>query len=95
MSDPGSERAPLLVNGADPGQYAADNNDGSRVREHARRRVAVGGVLTLVFIVSLVVSLTIWSENLPRDPHKAALRILEKVPVIVRAAILVCRCSLP
>jgi hypothetical protein len=84
MSGPADERAPLLENDSEHGEHATNTNiDAQKAQAHARMRGAVGVVLTLIFIIFLVVSFTVWNDSLSRDPHKAALSILANAPVIV------------
>ncbi|GJJ05984.1 hypothetical protein Clacol_000171 [Clathrus columnatus] len=70
-SDTASERSPLL-----DGDNNKDNNSRTRSRE------VLNGVLTLLFIGFLVGFLTLWNGSLSKDPHKAAVAILSKAPVI-------------
>ncbi|KAF8585804.1 hypothetical protein K439DRAFT_1342695 [Ramaria rubella] len=77
MSDPPSDRTPLLQN-----ETRNIEDNGSASRKHVRTRAVVNGVLTFLFIVLVVLSVTIWNISLPSDPHKAALSILSKTPVI-------------
>ncbi|KAI0374916.1 hypothetical protein BV20DRAFT_961140 [Pilatotrama ljubarskyi] len=59
-----------------------------RERRAATVRAITYGVLTAVFVVALVVMLSLWDKltgvvgRLPKDPHKAALVVLQSSPVI-------------
>lgn len=57
------------------------DDSGQKGRQGAR---VVNTTLTVLFVTGLVVFLTVWNGSLPKDPHKAALAILSKDPVIVR-----------
>ncbi|KZW03285.1 hypothetical protein EXIGLDRAFT_636450 [Exidia glandulosa HHB12029] len=72
MSD---EQAPLL-NG--------ENRDGAPTQSasHKRHKAVAGGLLLLGFIAALVLALFLLEDGLPRNPVKAAYKILDKAPVI-------------
>ncbi|KAI0336561.1 hypothetical protein GY45DRAFT_1315961 [Cubamyces sp. BRFM 1775] len=59
-----------------------------RARRAATVRAATYGVLTTIFVIALVCMLFLWDRlsgvvgRLPKDPHKAALIVLQSSPVI-------------
>ena len=86
------ETAPLL--GENVPNLARDPNfDRNTATERIRRattvRAATYGVLTTIFVIALVCMLFLWDRlsgvvgRLPKDPHKAALIVLQSSPVIV------------
>lgn len=92
------ETAPLL--GENVPNLARDPNfNGETAPDRARRAATVRaityGVLTTVFVVALVVMLFLWNKltgvvgRLPKDPHRAALIVLQNSPVIVSTMIYV------
>ena len=95
MSKTPSDRTPLLQNGVAHDAESIANHDDStgngalstselqQQQQEVRKRSVVSVVLTFLFIAAIVVSFTVWNESLSRDPHKAALSILEEAPVIV------------
>lgn len=75
-SSPDADERSALLN---EHNTAPDSNSKSR-----RNVKIVYGLLTLLFVAGLVVFLTVWNgSSLPEDPHKAALAILSRAPVIV------------
>ncbi|KAI0780904.1 membrane dipeptidase-domain-containing protein [Trametes elegans] len=85
------ETAPLLGEGVpnlarDPNFTRETERD--RVQRATTVRAIAYGVLTTVFIVALVLLLFLWDKisgvvgRLPKDPHKAALVVLQSSPVI-------------
>lgn len=91
MTAPPSDRTPLLDNGFE----AVPNNSSTasleaQKQEQAPRKSSgiIDGVVIFVFIVAIVVSFALWNETLSSDPHKAALSILSRAPVIVSTFIL-------
>ncbi|KAF8487832.1 membrane dipeptidase-domain-containing protein [Gautieria morchelliformis] len=86
MSEVTSDRTPLLQDEAQEPVVAGTNVGAAALSEsqqrEARKRSIVSVLLTFLFIAAVVVSFTVWNESLSRDPHKAALSILEKAPVI-------------
>lgn len=91
MSAPASDRTPLLTNDPQEEENVANNGSAALAtqqlesqKQEARKRSGVVNVLvTFLFITAIVVSFTAWNESLSSDPHKAALSILNKAPVIV------------
>lgn len=80
MSD---EQAPLL-NGEQA--RTADDHVQQEVA-HKRHKAVASGLLLLAFIAALVLALFLLEDGLPKNPVKAAIKILDKAPVIVRAAV--------
>ncbi|OSC97128.1 hypothetical protein PYCCODRAFT_1440490 [Trametes coccinea BRFM310] len=78
------ENVPNLARDTDFHGQAAAN----RVRRTATIRAITYGVLTTVFVVALLCMLLLWDKmsgaigGLPKDPHKAALIVLQNSPVI-------------
>jgi hypothetical protein len=98
MSKTTSDRTPLLENGVAHSEEGIASDDATTAtyigaaslssesqqqQQEARKRSVVSVVLTFLFIAAIVVSFTVWNESISRDPHKAALSILNKAPVIV------------
>ena len=89
------ERDPLLGPPGEP-NLARDTNLGEHAAKRAAQRRAdiiravVHGVLTVAFIAALLSGFFLWDKigsyagELPKDPAKAAQRLLESAPVIVR-----------
>lgn len=86
------ETAPLL--GENVPNLARNTNlngdaTADRVRRAATVRAVTYGVLTTLFVVALVLMLSLWDKlsgtigRLPKDPHQAALVVLQKSPIIV------------
>ncbi|CAE6449919.1 unnamed protein product [Rhizoctonia solani] len=86
-----AERTPLLataVQGSSSGtaQQAqnsvetGDDHNGHAAVYHSR--LAISSILALVFSLGLVVFGVLYIERLPNDPDRAALKILEKAPLI-------------
>ncbi|KAI0670359.1 membrane dipeptidase-domain-containing protein [Trametes maxima] len=84
------ETAPLLGEAIPNLARDPENRDPAveRARRAATVRAITYGVLTTVFIVALVSLLFLWDKftgevgRLPKDPHKAALVVLQNSPVI-------------
>ncbi|KAH9854253.1 membrane dipeptidase-domain-containing protein [Lenzites betulinus] len=85
------ETAPLL--GENVPNLARNTNlngdaTADRVRRAATVRAVTYGVLTTLFVVALVLMLSLWDKlsgtigRLPKDPHQAALVVLQKSPII-------------
>ncbi|KAI8998616.1 membrane dipeptidase-domain-containing protein [Trametes punicea] len=78
------ENVPNLARDVDYNREAATE----RVRRTATVRAITYGVLTVIFVVALVSMLFLWEKlsgvvgRLPKDPHKAALIVLQSSPVI-------------
>lgn len=77
------EQAPLLGEGP-----SLDRRD--RTKRHTpAARVTIYSVLTLLFVVALVLGIVFWEKlggfvgDLPKDPEKAAKRLLDVAPIIV------------
>ena len=91
MSKATNDRTPLLEDGVESNVESTGGHDDipcnvalpELPQREARKRSLVSVVSTLLFITAIVASFTIWNESLSSDPHKAALTILEKAPVIV------------
>ncbi|KAI0664784.1 membrane dipeptidase-domain-containing protein [Cubamyces menziesii] len=83
------ETAPLLGDNV-PNLARGPNHEtvADRVRRAATVRAATYGVLTTIFVIALVCMLFLWERlsgvvgGLPKDPHKAALIVLQSSPVI-------------
>jgi len=76
MSTDTNEHDPLLATRSADDRLAGE-------AAHNRHRKVASGLLLLVFIGSLVFALWRWEDGLPKDPTKAALKLLTKAPVIV------------
>lgn len=84
-----SETAPLLP---------TDRQDADEITPNPKVRGIVWGALTLLLLVALVLFVGFqeifsdcfagWLGVLPKDPMLAALAILDRAPVIVRASLL-------
>lgn len=88
MTAPPSDRTPLLDNGlleAVPNNANTASLEAQKQAEQAPRKSSgiINVVVTFVFIAAIVVSFAFWNERLSSDPHKAALSILSRAPVIV------------
>ncbi|CAE6522134.1 unnamed protein product [Rhizoctonia solani] len=90
-----SERTPLLATVAqgsnsniDTIQQTQNSAETGGELEHTghaatyKSRFAISSVLALVFSLGLVVFGVLYIERLPNDPDRAALKILEKVPLL-------------
>lgn len=81
------EQAPLL--GAGPSLNLAKRNTPAA-------RVTIYGCVTLLFVIALVLAIVFWENlggfvgNLPKDPEKAAKRLLEVAPIIVSLTYVSC-----
>ncbi|CUA73835.1 hypothetical protein RSOLAG22IIIB_01354 [Rhizoctonia solani] len=86
-----SERTPLLatavqgsnsdtVQQAQSSAETGGDHNGHAATRHSR--LAISSILALVFSLGLVVFGVLYIERLPNDPERAALKILEKVPLI-------------
>lgn len=78
------DRTPLLATSA-ASNSGAGHTDEERQHETPTSRPfkAVTSILTLVFALGLVVFSVLYMERLPDNPERAALKILEKSPIIV------------
>ena len=78
------DRTPLLATSV-ASNSGAGHTDEERQHEAPTSRPfkALTGILTLVFALGLVVFSVLYMEKLPADPERAALKILEKSPIIV------------
>jgi membrane dipeptidase len=77
LPPPVGDHTPLLQNGTTAQDEAYDS------RKPLKARGIANGIVSVLFIAMLVLSFTLWKERLPTDPHRAALIILSKAPVIV------------
>ena len=83
------DRTPLLATAT------ASNSGGHRdeERQHetptSRPFKVVTGILTLVFALGLVVFSVLYTEKLPDNPERAALKILQKSPIIVGPVLII------
>lgn len=82
-ADRRSERSPLLGSRSSADYRALQETQLAEEHSERRKRGAVAGCVTLLFVLAAVVSWTWFSSSLPKDPLKAANVILEKAPVIV------------
>jgi hypothetical protein len=85
------EREPLIPNG----QQSHNDEDYEEYRLRSRAallRTSVWAALTVLFLLGLVLAFFFedrfaewpWSESLPKDPMRAALKVMDNAPVIVR-----------
>lgn len=81
-----SDRTPLLATSAASGAGHGDSEN-QHEAPAARPFKAATGILTLVFALGLVVFSVLYMERLPDNPERAALKILQKSPIIVRQAL--------
>ncbi|KAK7685358.1 hypothetical protein QCA50_011722 [Cerrena zonata] len=76
------EQAPLLGDGP------SLNSQDRAKRQTPAARVTIYGSLTLLFVVALILGIVFWEKlggfvgNLPKDPEKAAKRLLDVAPII-------------
>ncbi|CAE6419668.1 unnamed protein product [Rhizoctonia solani] len=88
-----SERTPLIataVHNSNPNSEAAQQasssvETGGDHNGHAAAynpRLAISSIIALVFSLLLVIFGVLYIERLPKDPERAALKILEKTPLI-------------
>ncbi|CCO27295.1 hypothetical protein BN14_01332 [Rhizoctonia solani AG-1 IB] len=88
-----SERTPLLatvvhnshLNSETAQQASSSVETGGDHNGHAAAynpRIAISSILALIFSVALIVFGVFYIERLPKDPERAALKILEKTPII-------------
>ncbi|KAF8742115.1 metallo-dependent hydrolases superfamily Peptidase M19 family, partial [Rhizoctonia solani] len=88
-----SERTPLLttvIQNSNPNSQAAQQasssvETGGDHHGHAAAynpRVAISSILALLFSLGLVIFGVFYIERLPNDPERAAIKILEKTPLI-------------
>ncbi|KAF8598941.1 Metallo-dependent hydrolase [Ceratobasidium sp. AG-I] len=77
------DRTPLLTTAVTPNP-GAGHTDEERQHETPTFRPfkAVTSIVTLVFVLGLVVFSVLYLEKLPDNPERAALKILEKSPII-------------
>ncbi|KAF8524856.1 membrane dipeptidase-domain-containing protein [Hysterangium stoloniferum] len=76
LPSPVGDRTPLLQNGATSQDEVHDSQKSLKARGIAN------GIVSVLFITMIVLSFTLWKESLPTDPHRAALIILTKAPII-------------
>ncbi|TBU50803.1 membrane dipeptidase-domain-containing protein [Dichomitus squalens] len=82
------ETAPLLGGIPNLARNAVAQDEAARARRAATVRAVTYSILTTVFVVALAGLLLFWDKlsgvvgRLPKDPHKAALLILDSAPVI-------------
>ena len=98
MADNG-ERDPLLSGPPGETNLARDVDVGDHAAKRAAQhrgnviRVVVYGTLTIVFVAALLCMFFLWDKiagyagALPKDPARAAQRLLQSAPVIVRLRI--------
>ncbi len=83
------ETAPLLGHVPNLARNGQVDEAANRSRRAAIVRAATYSVLTLVFVLALAGVFAFWDKltgvvgRLPKDPHEAALLIMERAPVIV------------
>ncbi|ELU43172.1 hypothetical protein AG1IA_02812 [Rhizoctonia solani AG-1 IA] len=96
-----SERTPLLttvIQNSNPNSQAAQQasssvETGGDHHGHAAAynpRVAISSILALLFSLGLVIFGVFYIERLPNDPERAAIKILEKTPLIVSCCDVLC-----
>ena len=106
MADNG-ERDPLLSGPPGETNLARDVDVGDHAAKRAAQHrgnvihaAMVHGILAIVFVVALLCMFFLWDKiagyagALPKDPAKAAQRLLQSAPVIVRLRIEYCQGSL-
>lgn len=89
-----TEHSPLLAN--DGNQEHTDVQ--TTLKSDPKVRAVVWGSLTVLFVVAIILlvgfedlfgdAFAPWLGKLPKDPHLAALAILDKAPVIVSGTVL-------
>lgn len=82
-----SDRTPLLATSvaSGAGQTDAEHEHEAPI---SRPFKAATGILTLAFALGLVVFSVLYMERLPDNPERAALKILQKSPIIVCRALI-------
>ena len=83
------ETAPLLGDVPNLARNVHVDEAANRSRRAATVRAVTYSVLSLIFVLALVGVFAFWDKvtgvvgRLPKDPHEAALLIMERAPVIV------------
>lgn len=79
------ERAPLLEEGQTSERAIVPNGDEhlEQALSHEKTKAYLATGFVFIFILAVVIAAAIFGDNLPRDPYKAAVAVLERSPLIV------------